>query len=76
MTGTQISYYFICHRKLWLFSRNIEMEQNDEMVIDFYDQKNKIIYKVKKSNKMEETHIWQVKFYIYMLEKKVPIILL
>jgi len=51
------------------------MEQNDEMVIDFYDQKNKIIHKVKKLNKMEEPHIRQVKLYIYRLEKKVPIIL-
>lgn len=97
MTGTQISYYFLCHRKLWLFSRNIDMEQtsdavamgkfisdstferakheihittdDDDIALDFYDGKNKIIHEVKKSNKMEETHIWQVKFYIYVLEK-------
>ncbi|MEG8946946.1 CRISPR-associated protein Cas4 [Rosettibacter firmus] len=41
----------------------------DEIIIDFYDPKNKRIHEVKKSNKMEETHIWQVKFYIYVLEK-------
>lgn len=51
------------------------MEQNDEMVIGFYDHKNKIIHEVKKSNKMEETHIRQVKLYNYVLEKKMPIIL-
>ncbi|MFA3783395.1 CRISPR-associated protein Cas4 [Melioribacteraceae bacterium 4301-Me] len=98
MTGTQISYYFLCQRKLWLFTHQIDMEQTsdtvamgkfisestyerqkheihiaddeDEIVIDFYDAKNKVIHEVKKSDKMEETHIWQVKFYIYVLEKK------
>lgn len=98
MTGTQIAYYFLCKRKLWLFSRNIDMEQTsdtvamgkfisestyerekheihiyddeDEIVLDFYDDKTKTIHEVKKSDKMEETHIWQVKFYISVLEKK------
>ena len=97
MTGTQISYYFVCHRKLWLFLHQIDMEQTsdivllgkfisdstyerkkheihveddeDVIVIDFYDSKRKIIHEVKKSDKMEEAHIWQVKFYIYVLEK-------
>lgn len=41
----------------------------DEIVIDFFDSKNKKIHEIKKSNKMEATHIWQVKFYIYVLEK-------
>ena len=31
-TGTQISYYFVCKRKLWLFSRNIQFEQENEAV--------------------------------------------
>lgn len=44
-------------------------DDEDEIVIDFYDGKNKIIHEVKKSDKMEETHIWQVKFYISFLEK-------
>ena len=98
MTGTQIAYYFLCKRKLWLFLRNIDMEQNsdtvsmgkfisestyerqkheihitdddDDIVLDFYNPKTKTIHEVKKSDKMEETHIWQVKFYIYVLQKK------
>ena len=98
MTGTQISYYFLCHRKLWLFTHKIDMEHNsiavelgkfisdstyerkkheihiadeeDQIVLDFYDSKTKTIHEVKKSDKMEETHIWQVKFYISVLEKK------
>ncbi|HAB54702.1 MAG TPA: CRISPR-associated protein Cas4, partial [Ignavibacteriales bacterium] len=80
MTGTQIAYYFLCQRKLWLFLRNIDMEQNsdtvalgkfisestyerekheihisddeDEIVLDFYDDKTKTIHEVKKSDKM------------------------
>lgn len=31
-TGTQISYFFVCQRKLWLFSHQIKMEQNSELV--------------------------------------------
>ena len=31
-TGTQVNYYFICHRKLWLFSHNIGMEKESEDV--------------------------------------------
>ncbi|MCK9425923.1 MAG: CRISPR-associated protein Cas4 [Ignavibacteriaceae bacterium] len=94
MTGTQIHYYFLCHRKLWLFTNHIDMEQTsdtvamgkfisettyaredheikiDDIVLDFYDKKNNVIHEVKKSDKMEETHIWQVKYYISVLEEK------
>lgn len=35
--------------------------------IDFYDAKNKVIHEVKKSDKVEEAHIAQVKYYIYLL---------
>ena len=95
-TGTQINYYFTCHRKLWLFSNGIQMEQNSELVemgklihetsyadrperfqeveigpvkIDFYDKHEKVIHEVKKSDKLEESHRWQVKYYIYMMEQ-------
>ncbi|MFK7948046.1 MAG: CRISPR-associated protein Cas4 [Saprospiraceae bacterium] len=33
-TGTQINYYCICHRKLWLFSNNIQMEHNSDLVTE------------------------------------------
>lgn len=36
--------------------------------IDYYDAVRKVIHEVKKSNKMEEAHSWQVKFYIWLLE--------
>lgn len=32
ITGVQISYYFICPTKLWLFSRNITLERDYENV--------------------------------------------
>ena len=31
-TGTQVNYYFICKRKLWYFSNNIEMESESNNV--------------------------------------------
>jgi len=41
----------------------------DGSVIDFYDAKRKIVHEIKKSNKIEEAHAWQVKYYIWLLEK-------
>ncbi len=95
ITGTHINYYFVCHRKLWLFSNSIQMEHTSDTVyegklihettyphrstkyeeiaiggvkIDFYDAKNKVIHEIKKSPKLREPHIWQLKYYIYVLE--------
>ena len=32
-TGVQINYYFVCKRKLWLFSKNFEMEHSSDLVL-------------------------------------------
>lgn len=32
VTGVMIYYYFICHRKLWYFSHQMDMEQHSELV--------------------------------------------
>ena len=32
ITGIMIYYYFVCKRKLWYFTNNINMEQNSELV--------------------------------------------
>ncbi len=96
ISGTHINYHFVCHRKLWLFANNIQMEQTNDAVtegklihensysqrstkyeeiaiegikIDFFDPKKKIIHEIKKSSKLHEAHVWQVKYYIYVLEK-------
>ncbi|HHT9111251.1 MAG TPA: CRISPR-associated protein Cas4 [Candidatus Brocadiaceae bacterium] len=93
-TGTQINYFFLCKKKLWYFSHNIEMEQTSDAVylgklihetsydrekkeididdtikIDFID-KDGVIHEVKKSDKVEEPHIWQLKYYIWYLKQK------
>ena len=96
ITGTHINYYFLCHRKLWLFANGINMEHTSDLVyegklihetsypqrsekyteieidgikIDYYDAKNKIIHEVKKSDKKELSHEWQLKYYIYILQQ-------
>ncbi len=33
LTGTRINYYFVCHRKLWLFARGINMEHTSDTVL-------------------------------------------
>lgn len=35
--------------------------------IDFFDTKNKAIHETKRSNKVEIAHLWQVKFYLWLL---------
>lgn len=91
-TGTQISYYIVCRRKLWLFTKAIRFEDENEYVqlgrlidettykrkkkqieigkikIDFMDNK-RVIHEVKKSNKIEKAHIYQLKYYIRTLMK-------
>jgi len=37
--------------------------------IDFYEAKEKMIHEIKRSDKIEEAHEWQVKFYIWLLEQ-------
>lgn len=32
ITGTEVNYYFVCHRKLWLFGRMIQMEHESDTV--------------------------------------------
>ena len=95
ITGTDFNYYLVCHRKLWLFSKGITMEQDSDLVlegrlvhqesypernpkyeevqidgikVDYYDAKNKVIHEVKKSNKLENASILQLKYYIYVFE--------
>lgn len=34
ITGTQIAYYQLCHRKLWLFAHGLNMEHNSDLVAE------------------------------------------
>lgn len=43
--------------------------QIDGVKVDFYDARNKVIHEIKKSNKLDEAHEWQLKFYIYTFEQ-------
>lgn|SRR5690554_4276188 len=97
ITGTHFAYFWICHRKLWLFANGISMEHTSDLVyegkmihettyqyraskfteievdgvrIDFYDPFEKVIHETKKSDKLEDAHQWQVKFYIWKLEQR------
>jgi len=36
--------------------------------VDFYDAKRKVIHETKRSDKVEEAHQWQVRFYIWLFE--------
>ena len=96
ITGTHINYYFVCHRKLWLFANGIHMEHTSELVdegrlihetsyprraeryreismdgikIDYYDPETSTVHEIKKTDKMELAHEWQVKYYLYVLWK-------
>lgn len=109
LTATDINYYYVCKRKLWLFSNGINMEHTSDTVydgkllhensypqrperhseielsaflplesfsvpirlygkIDFYDARQKIVHETKRSNKVEKAHVWQVKFYLWLLQ--------
>jgi len=93
-TGTQINYYFVCPRKLWLFSHNLTMEHTSDTVylgkligeetysrekkevlvdnvikIDFIGR-DRVIHEVKKSNKVEKAHEFQLLYYLYHLKQK------
>jgi len=34
ITGTHVAYYHLCHRKLWLFTHGINMEQHSDLVAE------------------------------------------
>lgn len=94
LTGTEINYYFICHRKLWFFAHHITMEQESDRVamgkliheasytrdkkeieidqrikLDFLRNRN-VIHEVKLTDKMEDSHRWQLLYYLYYLKLK------
>lgn len=90
-TGTQVNYSLVCPRKLWLFSKDLDMEHTSEYVelgrlihessfqrqekeilidrikIDFSARQG-LINEIKKSDAVEEAHIFQVLYYLYYLK--------
>ena len=93
-TGTQVNYYFVCHRKLWLFSHGLDMEHTSDTVYlgkligeESYDREKKevvideaikidfigtngVIHEIKKSDKVEQAHEFQLLYYLYYLKQK------
>lgn len=41
----------------------------DGIKIDFYDPKRKVIHEIKKSDSYEQAHEWQIKYYIYVMQR-------
>lgn len=41
----------------------------DGSKIDFYDPYDKVVHEIKKSDKLEHSHVAQVQFYLYLLRK-------
>lgn len=37
--------------------------------VDSFDAKRRVIHEIKRSNKVERAHEWQIKYYIYVFEK-------
>lgn len=50
-------------------SAKYEEVEFDGIKVDYYDAKNKVIHEIKKSNKVEVAHEWQLKYYIYVFER-------
>jgi CRISPR-associated exonuclease Cas4 len=96
VTGTFVSYYHYCKRRLWLFANQIRMEDASDIVregkligentytqrsdkyteiaienikVDFYDAKEKVIHETKRSDSFDNCDEAQVKFYIRVLER-------
>ncbi|MDD4428481.1 MAG: CRISPR-associated protein Cas4 [Paludibacter sp.] len=51
-------------------SERYEELEIEGIKIDFYDARNKVIHEIKKSDKIEAAHEWQLKYYIYVLERQ------
>jgi CRISPR-associated exonuclease Cas4 len=68
-TGTQIHYYHLCKRKLWLFSNGVQMEQDSTLVAE-----GKFIHETtygQRANKHKELDFGYVKIDHYDAQKKV-----
>ena len=37
--------------------------------MDYFDAKRRVIHEIKRSDKVEKAHEWQVKYYIYVFER-------
>ncbi|MFC2760111.1 CRISPR-associated protein Cas4 [Hallella multisaccharivorax] len=50
-------------------SSKYEEVEIDGIKVDYYDAKHKVIHEIKKSNKVDKAHEWQLKYYMYVFEQ-------
>lgn len=50
-------------------SERYEEIEIDGIKVDYYDTKRKVIHEIKKSDKVERAHEWQLKYYLYVFER-------
>lgn len=50
-------------------SERYEEVEVDGVKVDYFDAKNKVIHEIKRSDKVEAAHEWQLKYYIYVFER-------
>ena len=68
-TGTQVHYYHLCKRKLWLFSNGVQMEQDSTLVAE-----GKFIHETtygQRADKYKELDFGYVKIDHYDGQKKI-----
>ncbi len=51
-------------------SSKYEEIEVDGIKVDYFDARNRVVHEVKKSDKMEDAHVWQLKYYLYVLERR------
>ena len=56
VTGSEINYYMICKRKLWLFSHNIELEPESDLV-----KLGRLLHENRYKRKLKEVQIDRIK---------------
>lgn len=50
-------------------SARYEEVEIDGIKVDYFDARNKVIHEIKKSNKVDKAHVWQLKYYMYVFEQ-------
>jgi len=55
-TGIQVNYYFVCRRKLWLFSHYLHLEADSDLVL-----LGKLLHETGYARKLKEVSIGRIK---------------
>ena len=55
-TGTQVNYFFVCRRKLWLLSHDLEMEEKSDLVL-----LGKLLHETGYKRKFKEVSLGRIK---------------